>query len=200
MGDSGKGRERSILRLLLIEACALGGYLYLQSHPITPPLWNLNFRYNALFFLAAYPLLFVYRWKLAEGCLGMILWPLSFILSWGLGVSCYLWLTCGCYYWGSPFLKCLTRDEIILGFLFALVYFPLLQPLLGTTRKYFTLWEMAGTLFFSALGGFLGYLLGQFVDQKFGLGLGVDRRFPLWLGLILMGMAVGAFARGRGRE
>ncbi len=200
MGDPEKKQERSLVRLLIFEGFALAGYLYIQSHPIAQPLWNLNFRYNALLFTVAYPLFYVYRWKAAGGCLGLVLWPLSFVLSWGLGISCYLWLTCGFYYWGSPFLKSLTGNALILGVLFALIYFPLVQPVLGISRKYFTLVRLAGVLFFSALGGFLGYLLGQFVSQKFGVTLGTNGRFLVWLSIILMGMAIGAIARGRGKD
>jgi hypothetical protein len=193
-----KTAGRSLFRFLFFEALALGGYFYIRSHPLAQPLWDLNFRYNALAFLAAYPLLFVYRWKVAEGCLGMILWPLGYVLAWGLGVSCYLWLTCVSYYTGSPFFNSLTRHEIILGLLFALVYFPLLQPILGVGKKYFSLPRVLWILLLSAFGGFLGYLLGQFVIRKMGTAPGDNGKlFLLWLALILIGVAVGALGAQR---
>ncbi len=190
--------ERSPFRLLFFEALALGGYLYVRSHPIAQPLWDLNFRYNALVFLAAYPILFVYRWKVASGCLGMILWPLSYVLSLALGISCYLWLACGFYYLGSPFYTSLTRHEIVLGILFTLVYFPLLQPILGIGKRYFSITKVFGILLFSVFGGFLGYLLGQFIIKKAGMPSGDNGLlFLLWLALILIGAAVGALGAQR---
>jgi hypothetical protein len=193
-----KEQGRSFLRLLLFEALALGGYLYLLHHPVTQLFWNQNFRINALAFLAAFPLLFLYRWKVAEGCLGLVLFPLGWVLSLGLGVSCYLWLACGFYYAGSPFYASLTKHEAVLGLLFALVYFPLLEPILGVSKKYFPLHRILWILLFAGLGGFLGYLVGQFVIRKAGLPTGDNAQlFLLWLALVLIGVAVGALGAQR---
>jgi hypothetical protein len=58
-----------------------------------------------------------------------------------------------------------------------------------------------GVLFYSALGGLLGFLLGQFVDHKFGDLIGLaSRRFLLWLALILIGTAIGALVAKRGSK
>jgi hypothetical protein len=193
-----KTQSRSPLRLLLFEALALGGYLYLRNHPLADTFWDLNFRTNALIFMTAYPLLFVYRWKVAGGCLGMILWPLSYVLSLGLGISCYLWIIFCFYYLGSPFFKVLTEHGIVLGLIFALVYFPLLEPILGVSKKYFSFPRTLWILLFSAFGGFLGYLLGQFVIKKVGISpVNQSHLFLLWLGLVFMGAAVGALGAQR---
>jgi len=191
----GSDNSRSLLRLLFWEGLALAGFLHIRLHPIANSIWSLNFFYNALYFLVAYPLLYVYRWKIADGCLNMILWPISFVLGWGLGASAYLWTTYSLYVIGNPFSFALMNHWIVLGFLFAFLYFPLIQPLWGTSVKYFTIAQLVWVLFYSALGGLLGFLLGRFVDQKFGVSIGADsRRFLLWLALTLIGAAIGALA------
>ncbi len=200
MGKS-KSESRSLLRLIFWEGMALAGFLHVHLHPIANPFWDLNFFYNALFFLLAYPILYVYRWKFTDGCLSTILWPLSFLFSWGLGVSGYLWMTYILFVSGSPYYFSMMNHVIILGVLFAFIYFPLVQPILGTSKNYYTLGALVGVLFYSALGCLLGFLLGQFVDHKFGASIGLDsRRFLLWLALILIGTAIGALVAKRGEK
>src|SRR5258708_6549718 len=113
---------------------ALAGFLHIRLHPIANQLWDLNFFYNSLFFLIAFPMLYIYRWKLTDGCLNMILWPISFVLSWGLGVSVYLWIVYVALYWGSPYFSSLIHHDVVLGCLFAFIYFPVIQPLLRVSR------------------------------------------------------------------
>ena len=103
MGKSKAGGDRSFLRLLFWEGLGLAGLLHVLLHPIAQELWSLHFFHNAVFFVVAYPLIYVARWKASEGCLGMILSPLGFILSWGLGLSAYLWVTYWLYFNGNPF-------------------------------------------------------------------------------------------------
>ncbi len=196
----GSDNSRSFLRLLFWEGAALVGFLHLRMHPLASPLWSLNFFYNALFFLVAYPLLYVYRWKMGEGCLNLILWPLSFVLSWGMGVSAYLWTAYWFYVTGNPFFTAMTRHEIVLGFLFIFIYFALIQPVLGTSQKYQSLGQLVWVFVYSALGGFLCFLLGQFVLRKWGDSMLPSNQFLLWLGLILLGMAIGSLiAQRRGK-
>ena len=172
---------------------ALAGFLHIRLHPIANHLWDLNFFYNGLFFLVAYPLLYVYRWKLTDGCLNMVLWPLSFVLSWGLGISVYLWIVYIALFWGSPYFSSLIHHQAVLGGLFAFIYFPVIQPLLGVSRRYHSLGELVWILFYTGLGGFVGFLLGHFVDGKYALSIGTDgHRFLLWLALIFLGAAIGA--------
>jgi hypothetical protein len=191
---------RSVLRLLFWEALGLAGLIEIHSHPIANHFWDLNFSYNALFFLAAYPILFVYRWKAAGGCLGTLLRPLSFLLSWGLGVSAFIWMTYAFLLTGSPYFYSPIQHPLVLGFLFAFVYFPLVQPLWGISRKYQTLVDLLGVLLLSASCGFLGYEVGWWVGRKFpAVRADGDHWFLMWLGLILLGMAVGALA-GQKRE
>lgn len=198
MGKAKEGNDRSILRLLFWEGLGLAGFLHVLRHPVTHEWWSLHFFHNALFFLVAYPLLYVARWKATAGCLHMILLPLSFVLSWALGLSAYLWTTYWLYITGSPYSSAFTQHEIILGILFVFVYFPLIQPLWGISRKYFSLGDLTWLLLYSSLGGFLGFLVGRFVDQKIGENLGTDgRRFLLWLILILLGLAIGALTAQR---
>jgi len=193
-----KSGGRSIVRLLLFEALALGGYLYLQNHPMARPLWGLNFRIYALAFLAAYPLFFIYRWKVAGGCLGLVFWPIGYALSLALGISCYAWLTLGLYYSGSIFYGNLTKHEIVFVLLFGLVYFPLLEPVLGVSKKNFSFPQTLWILLFSVFGGFLGYLLGDFMIRKAGTPV-TDKGnlFLLWILFILIGAAVGAMGAQR---
>ena len=192
---------RSVLRLLFWEGLGMAGLFEIRSHPIASHFWDLNFFYNALFFLAAYPILFVYRWKITGGCLGALLWPLSFFLSWSLGVSAFLWMTYAFLLTGSPYFYSPIRHPLILGFLFAFIYFPLIQPLWGVSRKYQTLGTLLGVLFLSGLGGFLGYEAGWWVGRKFpSVRVNGDHWFLMWLGLILLGMAVGALAGRRSEK
>jgi hypothetical protein len=193
----GTDNSRSFLRLLLWEGAALAGLLHLQMHPLASPLWSLNFFYNALFFLVAYPLLYVYRWKVSEGCLNLILWPLSFVLSWGLGVSTYLWMAYWFNFTGNPFSAAMRNHEIVLGILFAVIYFALIQPVLGTSQRYQSLGQLLWVFLYSALGGFLCFLLGQFVVHKWGDSMTSGNQFLLWLGLILLGTAVGSLIAQR---
>lgn len=198
MAKDSKG-SRSILHLLFWEGLAAAGLIYHHRHPLADSFWEITFRYNALFFLVAYPILYVSRWQAAEGCLGMILWPLSFILSLALGVSAYLWAAFMFHSMGNPFFFAMTQHERVLGVLFIFIYFPLIQPLWGIGKSYYPLGKLVWVLFYSALGGLLGFLLGRFVIQKFGTSLTADSgKFLLWLSLTLLGTAIGALAARRG--
>src|SRR5262245_60261574 len=129
-------------------------------------------------------------------CLNAILWPLSFVLSWGLGVSAYLWLAYSLVFTGSHFAYAMMNHWLALGFLFPFLYFPMIQPVLGTSQNYYSLGQLVGILFYSILGGLLGFLFGKFVDQHLGAAIG-QNRFLLWLALALIGAAIGALvARG----
>lgn len=194
-----KSDSRSIFHLLLWEALAAVGLAYLHRHPLADPIWETTFFYNALFFLVAYPILYVYRWVVTEGCLAMILWPLSFVLSLALGVSAYLWTAFAFYSTGNPFFFAMISHEGVLGTLFIFVYFPLIQPLWGTSKRYYSLGQLAEVVFYSLLGGFFAFLLGHFVIQKFGTSIGSDStKFLIWLAVILVGTAMGAFLAQRG--
>ena len=196
----GSDNSRSLLRLLFWEGMALIGFLHILRYPNANPLWSLHFHYNAIVFLIAYPLLYVYRWKMADGFLGLVMWPVSILLSWGLGVSAYLCITYWLQFSGSPYTGSLMNHWLVLGALFIFIYFPLIQPVLGTSQKYFSLGPLLVIFFYSGLGGFLGLLLGKFVDGKYGVSIG-NNRFLLWLSLILIGTAVGALAaRKQGKD
>ncbi len=193
--------SRSFLRLLFWEGLAVVGLLYIHSHPLANHLWDLNFFYNALFFLLAYPILYVYRWKLTDGCLASLMWPISFVLGWGLGASSYLWTTYLLLMANSPFFYAMTQHFVSLGFLFAFIYFPLLQPILGVGKKYQDLGQLFWALLYSALGGFIGYETGWFISQKFpSVRTDNGHWFLLWLGIVLLGTAIGAMiAQRRGK-
>jgi hypothetical protein len=195
------GNSRSILRLFFWEGLALVGLIQIHFHPYADHLWDLNFFYNALFFLVAYPLLYVYRWKMTDGCLGTMMWPLSFALSWLLGVSAYLWITYSLLLANSPYFNALKNHEIALGILFIFIYFPLIQPLWGIGKKYASLGELFWILLYSALGGFIGYETGWFISNKFpSVRTDSAHWFLLWLGFILLGTAIGALiAQRRGK-
>lgn len=191
----GKESSRSLLRLFFWEGLALAGLVQIYFHPYADHLWNLNFFYNALFFLVAYPLLYIYRWKMTDGCLGTVMWPLSFVLSWLLGISAYLWITYSLLLANSPYFNALKNHEIALGILFIFVYFPLIQPLWGISKKYHSLGELVWILFYSGLGGFIGYEMGWFISNKFPtVRTDISHWFLLWLSLILIGASIGAWA------
>ncbi len=190
---NGSDHSRSILRLLIGEGLAAAGLVYARLHPYADPLWNLNFFYNALFFLLAYPILYVYRWTMAEGCLAAVLWPVSFVLSWGLGVSCYLWIAYLLLLGNSPYFYAMKLHYVPLGVLFAFIYFPLIQPILGVGPKYQTLGGLLGLFLYSALGGFFGYETGWFLSRRFpAIQTEHSHWLLLWLGLTFLGTAIGA--------
>lgn len=199
---NGAESSRSIIRLLCWEGLAAAGLVYIHLHPYADRFWNLNFFYNALFFLLAYPLLFVYRWKLTDGCLASLMWPVSFFLSWGLGVSAYLWITYLLLITGSPYFYAMKVHTIPLGFLFVFIYFSLIQPILGVSKKYQTLEGLLWLLLGSVLGGFIGYETGWFVSRKFpSVQTEHGHWLLLWLALTFLGTAVGAHvAQGRGNK
>ena len=189
---------RSIFRLLIWEGLAVVGLVFLFLHPSTDLAWSRPFFYNALYFLFAFPLLFVYRWKLTEGCLSKVLWPLAFLLNLGLGVSTYLWIACLLNKFGSPYFYAMIVHYLPLGILFVFVYFPLIQPLLGISKKYQNFGGILWLLFYSALGGFIGYETGWFLSQKIASIRTVhDRWLLLWLGFTFLGTAIGALIAQR---
>jgi hypothetical protein len=196
------GASRSLLRLFFWEGLALAGLGQIHFHPYADHLWNLNFFYNALFFLVAYPILFVYRWKMTDGCLGTILWPVSYLLSWLLGASAYLWITYILLLTNSPYFNGLKNHELPLGILFAFIYFPLIQHLWGIGKKFYSLGELFRVLFYSALGGVIGYAMGWFISNKIpSVQTNNSQWFLLWLGFIFLGAAIGAFtAQRRGKD
>ena len=188
-------QPRSLLRMLFWEGLGVAGLVHVLRHPVANEAWGLSFFYSALFFLAAYPLLYIYRWKLAGGFLDILLWPLSFILSLGLGVSAYLWTAYWLYIMGNPYSYSLIKHCYVLGPLFVFIYFPIIQPFWGVTKRYYSLPGLFVLVFYSGLCGFLGYLVGYFLDQKFGASLGgANSRFVLWLSLIFLGTAIGGLA------
>lgn len=187
------GDSRSILRLLFWEGLAVVGLAYIRLHPYADRVWDLYFFNNSIFFLVAYPLLFIHRWKLTGGCLATLTWPLGFVLSWGLGVSAYLWITYLLLINNSPYFYAMERHFIPLGILFAFLYFPLIQPILGVGRKYPSLGRLVWILFCSALGGFIGYETGWILSHKFPLIRADNGRwFLVWLGIVFLGTAAGA--------
>lgn len=191
-------QPRSLMRMFFWEALGVAGFIYILLHPVANSLWDLGFFYSALFFLAAYPLLYIYRWKLAGGFLDILLLPTSFVLSLGLGVSAYLWITYWLYITGNPYAHSLMNHYYVMGPLFIFIYFPFIQPFWGVTRYYYSLPGLVILMFYSGLCGFIGYLLGSFVDHKFGASLGSENtRFVLWLSLIFIGIAIGALSTQR---
>jgi hypothetical protein len=138
---------------------------------------------------------------MTDGCLPSLLWPLSFVLSFAVGASSYLWITYVLLVTGSPYSSAMTEHFVPLGILFAFIYFSLGQALLGVGKRYQTLGQMMWVLFYSALGGFIGYETGWFVSQKFP-SVRVDHGhwLLLWLGITFLGTAIGALiAQKRGK-
>jgi hypothetical protein len=188
-----QGSDRSVFRLMFWDSLAVAGLVYIRLHPQADPTWDQAFFYNALFFLVAFPVLFVYRWKMTDGCLPSILWPLSFALSAAVGVSCYLWVAYILLMTGSPYSGAMTQHYVTLGILFAIIYFTLGQALLGVGKNYQALGQLVWVLFYSALGGFIGYETGWFVSQKFpSVQIDHSHWLLLWLGITLLGVAIGS--------
>jgi len=182
------------MRFLFWEGLALVGFFHIRLHPFDDRIWGPVFFHNALFFLAAYPILYFFRWSLGDGCLAKILWPIGFALGLALGASTYLWLAYLFLTVNSPYFHSMTQHETALGILFALLYFPLIQPLLGVSKKYHSLGELFWVLLFSGVGGFAGYEAGWFIFRKAAWAHeDRSRWFLAWLALILLGSAIGAW-------
>src|SRR5262249_25622459 len=145
-----------------------------------------------LFFLLGYPLLFLYRWKLQDGCLSLVAWPLGGFLNLGVAASLYWGLAYGLLVIGSPFAWGLTTPWLVLGPLFALLYFPLLAPLLGVSRTPLSLGQTLRVFLGSSLGGVAGFYLGFLADRQWGTQW-PDKRFLIWLGILLAGAVLGTF-------
>ena len=188
------GTTHSLGRLLFCEGLSLAGFLHLHFHPLANTLWEWLFYHSALFFLVAYPVLYVYRWKLPGGCLATLMWPLSFPLSIGLGAATYLWIAYFFLVTGNPYYGGMMNHPVALGLIFPFLYFPVLQPILGVTAKVYPLGELWKLALLSLLGGAVGYFAGWALLQKWGSHVSSgDLKFTLWLGLILLGAALGAF-------
>jgi hypothetical protein len=186
---------RSLLRMLFWEGLGVAWFLHVLSHPVAHELLGVGYFYAAIFFLAAYPLLYIYRWKLAGGFLDILLWPLSFILGLGLGVSAYLCITYWLYFLGNPYAYSLIKHFYALGPLFVFIYYPVIQPFWGVTKRYYSLPGLLVLVIYAGLCGFLGFLVGYFLDQKLGSSLGsAHSRFVLWLLLMFLGTAIGGLA------
>jgi len=201
MAKTGKSTDRSILRLLFWEGLALAGFLHLLAHPLANEFWGWLFFYNSLTFLVAYPILYVYRWKMTGGCLGMVLWPLSFFLDWVLAGCFYLWTAYAFLVLGSPFYGAFLNHWIILGILSLFVYFPLVQPVWGIGLKYHPFGDLVRLSVAGFLGGILGYALGwtggNLLEPILGGG---DGRFLFWLGTLFSGMALATLYGRKGLE
>ncbi|HVM32160.1 MAG TPA: hypothetical protein VMU88_03435 [bacterium] len=184
-----KTREsRSLWRLLFWEALAAAGYYWMTRHA-SPPEWKTSLlRENAVFFLAAYPLLFLYRWVGVEGFWGVLLGPLALVLGLALGVSSYLWCEYGFLLAKLPYAGILRAHWIILGLFFAPLYLLLLRNLMGVSKIYYTMEECLALGLWTVLGGGTGFWLGRILDDHFSqTPFFMDHRFILWLGLIWLG-------------
>jgi hypothetical protein len=199
MANSSKSSSHPVMRLLFWEGLALAGYFHIRHHPFDDRVWGPVFSHNALFFLVAYPTLYFFRWILSDGCLSKIAWPVSFILSLALGASTYIWLAYLFFTVNSPYFHSMANHETALGILYALLYFPLVQPLLGVSRRYHSLGELFWILVYSALGGFIGYEAGWFLFRKAAWAQADKAHwFLMWFGLTLLSSAIGAWiAQGR---
>jgi hypothetical protein len=127
---------------------------------------------------------------------------LSFVLSWALGVSSYLWIAYLLLTIGSPYFGAMTQHFIPLGIIFTFIYFTLGEAVLGVGKSYQTLGNLLWVLFYSAMGGFIGYETGWFVSQKFpSVRTDHSHWLLLWLGITFLGTAVGALiAQRRGKD
>jgi hypothetical protein len=102
------------------------------------------------------------------------------------------------YVTANPYSHSLMNHYYVLGPLFIFIYFPFIQPFWGITRYYYSLPGLLVLTIYSGLCGFIGYLVGSFVDHKFGTYIGSENtRFVLWLSLIFIGIAIGALATQR---
>jgi len=193
--------ERSLLRLLAWEGLALAGFLHLLAHPLANEFWGWLFFYNALVFLLAYPILYIYRWKMMGGCLGMVLWPVSFVLDWVLATSFYLWCAYLFLILGLPFYSALMGHWLVLGILSIFIYFPWIQPVWGIGQRYYPLGDVLRLTAACFLGGLAGYMVGWYggnlLEPHLGSG---DGRFLFWLAWILLGLGAAAFYGRKGLD
>jgi hypothetical protein len=188
-------QSRSFWRILFWEALGTAGWLYLTHHPLTGhPSTQHLFHLNALFFLAAYPLLFIYRWAAVEGFFNVLLKPLGWALSWALGVSAYFWLKYLFLTLQPVYFGVMTNHWILTAILFIFPYFLILQKFWGVSRLYYTMEECLALGLLTLLGGAAGFFLGKFaVDRLTGIPWLEGHRFLIWLLLAWLGVVLAAW-------
>ena len=183
--------SRSPWRLLFWGGLAFLGFYWLSRHPVPIDFKTIPFRENALFFLVAYPLLFVYRWMGVDGFLGVLLGPVAWVLGWVLGVSIYLWIEYAFLLAQLPYAGILKVHWIGMGLLFVPLYLLFFRNFMGISRIYYTMEECLALCLWVALGGGGGFLLGKFFDDHLQQTAFIQNyRFVLWLLLIWLGMVL----------
>ncbi|HET9869713.1 MAG TPA: hypothetical protein VFR02_04335 [bacterium] len=194
------GEPRSLWRLLFVEALAAAGFYWMTRHAVPPGWKGGTFRLNALFFLAAYPLLFIYRWVLPGGFFGVLLGPAALVLGLALGVSTYLWMEYGFLWAGLPYAGILRAHWAVLGALFVPLYLMFFRNLMGISRLYYTMEECLALCLWVGLGGGGGFLLGKLLDDRLqDAPFFQHHRFLIWLFLIWLG-TVAALLLARKRK
>jgi hypothetical protein len=187
-----KSKEpRSIWRLLFWEALAAAGFYWLTRHALPPDWKGMPFKQNALFFLAAYPALFLYRWGGLDGFLGVLLAPAATVTGWILGASVYLWAEYAFLLGSLPYAGILRAHWIGGGLLFIPVYLLFLRNLMGISRLYYTMEECLALCLWAALGGGGGFWAGRLLDDHLQkTPFFENHRFMIWLLILWLGLVL----------
>ena len=196
MATPGASRQgRSLWRILFWEALGAAGWFAVAHHPFMGhPSEQRLFYLNALFFLAAYPFLFIYRWAAVEGFLSVLLGPFSWLLSWVLGVSAYFWLEYGCFVFQPTYYSILAGHWVLCGILLIFPYFLIVQKFWGVSRLYYTMEECLALGLWAALGGAAGFLMGKWtVNHLENVPWLGGHRFLAWLLWIWLGVVAASW-------
>lgn len=194
-GEKASKQSRSFWRILFWEALGAAGWFYLIHHPLAGHSSTQHlFHLNALFFLAAYPLLFIYRWAAVEGFFSVLLKPFSWVLNWALGVSAYFWLEYLFLTLQLPYFGIMTNHWILTAILFIFPYFLIIQKFWGVSRLYYTMEECLALGLLTVLGGGAGFGLGELAVHHLGeYPFLAGHQFLIWLLLVWLGVVLSAW-------
>ena len=200
---SEKENSKPFLQVIVWElAAAYGLFRLIQSGSGQDP-WTFRFVYNACFFLVAYPFLAFWRSGGVPGLLRFILFPIGVLLHLALMVSSYLWVMFVLWSFQRPdVLNLMANRPVVIGFLFFLLYWSFVGPVLGTTGNGMKISSLLRLTLFTVVTGLIGYLIGR------GLGVTLTaRQWPqercLWILALstllfaLVGSWVGKIKAGR---
>jgi len=194
-------KSKPFVQVIVWElAAAYGLFRLIQTGSGQDP-WTFRFVYNACFFLAAYPFLAFWRAGGVPGLLRFVLFPIGLLLRFALIVSSYLWVMFVLWsFQRTDVLNLMANRLVVIGFLYFLLYWSFIGPVLGTTGKGVRVLGLLRLILFTAFSGLIGYLIGR------GLGIALTaRQWPqekcLWILVLstLLFALIGSWV-GKARE
>lgn len=198
MGEESKA-GRGIVRLLLFESLAGLGLAHILLYAPSDKPHTLVFLYNAIAFLALYPVVYFYKWVPLPGVMRFLFTPLNVLFHAILLVSTYLWLGYVVYMRWTEQLVLLSGSLFVFWMFWAVLYLSWFRYVLGASQKYIPLGPLLALTLIVACGGCAGFFAGQWVVGHYGEHVGSDSlRFVVWTMLVMVGMMAGAVFAPKG--